>query len=545
MVITDLAAPTWDRPDEAQDALVSEGPEVKLTLFDLGDFSQANLALSDLRIADATPPAGIPVPLTIDIELLGEPTNPNASVAAELQLYENDPSLPLIRDGAVQLPATRDVDRKSVRVAAGGAASALLTVPPLAEGTHHGRIRLVGDDPLPLDDVRYFTLRVLKPEPLLLVCEDDDEAAVLESALADEFTVEKIKPDDAPVVRFSDYRAALLIDPPRRLLEDEMLSEFVQQGGGVLVCLGPAIGEAAFEPLGMPTPKRRWRAPEPGTFFQFRSVSHPSLTQFAEIDGGVPWSDFRVFQYWQTEPAADDAILITYSGSDHPALTERRLPGDSVGRWLMLSTPLPALAVERRGWNDLFSGSEPWPAFLLVRYLAEYLAGRGDQQPTVSVGTPTVLDLNDGQSPQQDGGAERRFQLFAPAAKAAVPLSVAVNAKQAVYGDVSKAGTYWLRGLTTGTAGFSANLPAAATDLRRIEKAELDQRFGPEGYLLVRDREEIELAEHRSRQRVLLQAPIMLLALLAFLLEQLLSNRFYRGNASDRSAQAGSNRVAA
>ncbi len=78
-------------------------------------------------------------------------------------------------------------------------------------GTHHGQIRLVGDDAIQLDDTRYFTLQVLSPSQLLLVSNDEDEARIISQAItaspgmideADaEFAIQRIEYADLPVVR--------------------------------------------------------------------------------------------------------------------------------------------------------------------------------------------------------------------------------------------------------------------------------------------------------------------------------------------------------
>jgi hypothetical protein len=108
---------------------------------------------------------------------------------------------------------------------------------------------------------------------------------------------------------------------------------------------------------------------------------------------------------------------------------------------------------------------------------------------------------------------------------------VPADAKQVIATDISRAGTYWLRGADLG-AGFSANLPEGAIGLERIDAGRLDQVFGPNQYSLAADREGIEFAENRGSQRVSLYSAGMLMAFALFLLEQVLGNRFYRSRAS-------------
>ncbi len=542
LVITDLTEATWNEsaigPGVAD--VVSQTPAVAVTLFDLGEFKRANRSLSTPTLADTTPAPGTPVPISTVLELVAGDDTSSLSVAAELQLYDNDPALPVIRDGKVKLPALRSVDRASVRVAAGGSSNLLLTVPPLEVGTHHGLIRLVGDDPLQLDDQRFFSLRVLPPAPILLVSDDADEARVISLAMSEEFAVERIAYADLPVVRLADYPAIMVIDPPRDVITDDALTEFVSSGGALLVCLGPSAGDSPLEAANTPALVRRWRAAEPGTFLQLMMPSHPLLAPLSEISGGIPWSSFRVQQYWQVDSGQSDAVLIRFAGTDHPALTERVITneGGKPGRLLTLTTPLPALAEKTRGWNRLFSESEPWPAFLLVRQFAEYLSDRGENQSMTWVGQPRVIPLDASTAGSDDASDVRRLQLFTPGDDTPVPLNVAPNSEQIVFNDVSRSGTYWLRGAGR-IAGFSANLPDEATRLNRIDPSELDRIFGLDAYTLAIDRSQIELAESKSQQRVSLHSPVLLLALIVFLLEQVLSNRFYRSRSNSAATSIG------
>jgi hypothetical protein len=538
LLITDLSESTWG--DATSDAtlasVLGDAPKVAVAVFDLGDFDQGNRSLSSPKLADATPPKNAPIPISTTLQWSGDESTSSLSVTAELQLYESDPALPVIRDGEIRLPALRSVDRTSVRVSAGASSNLLLTVPPLEVGTHHGQIRLVGDDPLALDDVRYFSLSVLEPAPILLVGQSSDEARVMRLAMSEEFSVEEISFSDLTLVRLEDYPAIIVIDPPRDVLEDPILSEYVQAGGALLACLGPAAGEDPIAPEAFPALTRRWRAAPPGTFFRLIAPSHPLLSPLADITGGVPWSNFRIAQYWQVEPGDESTVLIRYVDTDHAALTHRVFPspGGRQGRLLTLTTPLPALAESTRGWNELFSGSEPWPAFLLVRQFAEYLTDRGGDGPMARVGGPQLVRLDQPPTNAQDPVETRRLQLFAPGHDSAVPLEVASDRDHVVVGDVSRSGTYWLRGLGR-VSGFSANLSDQATRLQRITPDDLDQVFGPDAYTLAGQREDIELAEDESQSRVSLFSPVLFLAMLAFLLEQVLGNRFYRSGTKESS----------
>jgi hypothetical protein len=223
LLITDLSRATWrDASEAALASLWTNDPEVSLTVFDLGDFDGLNRSLSLPLLADKTPPRDTPLAVTTTLSLASDEAGSSQSVTAELEMYENDPALPVIRDGRIKRPNVRSVDRASVRVAAGGSSQLLLTIPSLPIGTHHGRIRLVGSDAMPLDDTRYFSVQVLPPSQVLLVGDEPDDARVIAEAIvatagmADEsnaeFTVDRIGYSDLTVARLSDFDVVVMLN---------------------------------------------------------------------------------------------------------------------------------------------------------------------------------------------------------------------------------------------------------------------------------------------------------------------------------------------
>ncbi len=125
LLITDLAVSSWDEAaaEAGLSTLLGEDPRIALTVFDLGEFAGINRSLSIPRFADATPPRGVPVAVSTTLQLAANDDAASVSVTAELEIYENDPALPVVRDGVVKRPQARSVDRTSVRVAAGGSSA--------------------------------------------------------------------------------------------------------------------------------------------------------------------------------------------------------------------------------------------------------------------------------------------------------------------------------------------------------------------------------------------------------------------------------------
>jgi hypothetical protein len=279
---------------------------------------------------------------------------------------------------------------------------------------------------------------------------------------------------------------------------------------------------------------RSWRVPEPGTFLQSVRSTHPVLSPFDIVTGGVPWNQYLISQYWQLDVTDSDIVLMKYASTGHIALVERQFAmaddGVAPGRCIVLSTPLPALTGPARKWNRLF-GSDAWPAVALVGQIAGYVSGRDAASLTATVGTPNVVPLNlvKTEAGNEAERSQRRIQLFSTNSAQAVPIDVNPSADSVVVSEVSDRGTYWLRG--TGLAsGFSANLPEDSDITRRIDPSKLDEWFGAGNYALVQNASDIDFSRGSQTTSVLLQSPAMLLALIVFLLEQVLSNRFYRSS---------------
>ncbi len=204
-----------------------------------------------------------------------------------------------------------------------------------------------------------------------------------------------------------------------------------------------------------------------------------------------------------------------------------------------MTTPIPDTGDPKKQWNGLF-GPNAWPAFLLVRFIAEHVTGRGSHTWTAGVGQAQVVRLTN----EIDAQSERvRLQLFPPGESLPVPMDVDALATDLVVADTAISGTYWLRGASP-AAGFSANLPEQATETERIDPSLLDDWFGVGAYAIATNHDEVELAEVSTTQRVSLRSPLMLLALAVFLMELILGNRFYRSSRK-RSPTAGKGTIAA
>jgi|GEM_PF-1140818 len=581
MVITDLTQQSFAE-QQWQDAqlaeLLAQDPPIRLQILDIGSPAAGNRQLGQLGLSDPSPPRLTPSAISTSISVDGSGPAEPQSVTVEMQLYDTTADaaagLPVIRDSQTVLPPLRSVDRMTVNLAT-AATRVELSVPPLELGTHHGHVQILGEDELPIDDRRYFTLQVRPAVSVLIVAADRDSADVIASALTAplaptdplaEYRIEVSEwlPTDRQA--YNPYEVILLVDPdslsPAATAD---LQAYVEKGGNLISLLGPALH--AGQPATAPPPTfptglvRRWRVPEPGSFLEIAQPTHPAVAPFTDIAGGVPWNAFRISQYWQLTPGTDDIVIMRYAGTEHPALIQRLASGEAAdaelsrgaggGTHLILTTPLPALVGPARAWNELFSGSDAWPAFLLLRGMVESLVeeGRGTHNllisdlPSISIARPTepAADFDAPEDDSEDraaaatGGSDTLqdvpVQMFPPRGPA-VPLRA--SGELVTIGNVDWPGTYWLRS-PGGQTGFSINLLPGQTDLARVEPEQLDRWLGAENYDLVRDREELREAEGRGEPTRPLYSWILMIMAAALVLEQVVSNRFYASSRRPRS----------
>ncbi|XZE52617.1 BatA domain-containing protein [Planctomycetaceae bacterium SH139] len=572
-IFTDLSETSWEPGSEESlagrlTALVSSEPEVSIQVVDVGSDTYRNYYLGQPELADITPAVDVPTNLTIEVktEQLGfaapnqqagdqqqenSQTAPAGSLTVRLRLFDQEPGLPVQRDGETAFPQLRTVDRQTVVPRGNSPIQLDLTLPPLPLGTHHGMVELLEADPLMRDNVRFFTLQVNPPKRVLLIADDEQEREIMSRVLNPygiddprrEYEIELGATSMLRDTQLDSYAAVGFFNPSLPpLLIRERVDSWVRKGGHLFVAMGPNLAPNWSDQVstsGQPmvdwpllgNPQRVWRVPEPGTFTQVMRPGHPSLAALA-ADPSTPWNAFRVYHYWQLNEPDSFAELARFAGTEHLALGDRNLEN---GRVMVLTTPLPALVSPADNWNDLLALSltNAWFVYVaLVQEIFEDLTGGANLALNVTAGEPVAIRLEAEQS--------ARWQLFAPDQP---PAPLDANEQVLVPGIARQVGNYWLRGAQGELAGFSANLPERATRLARTDAENLDLLFGLDQYQLVRDRDEIQLAEGESSDGRPLYAMVMLVVMVLFILEQLLANRFYPGG-DDSTAKASGSKLA-
>jgi hypothetical protein len=331
-------------------------------------------------------------------------------------------------------------------------------------------------------------------------------------------------------VSWEAARGIVLIDPPPLPPRTwEMLEQWVQTGRGLAVWLGPRAGDAArfnsdasARVLGGKI-VRVWRSPDRGNFLVPAALDHPILAAFRRTGDEVPWQDFPVSRHWEftapmagVGPEAGGATVVAAYRNGLPAILEHRL---GQGVVVVFTTPVSQAADDPDAWNSLATGFEPWPFVMLANEALLHAIDTVDSR-NVTTGTPAVLHVD-----RRDVAAAFVRTPTGDDFPAAVDQkrgTITVTATQVPGNYVVRAG-----GEDVGIAkGFSANLPAAATDYGRLAPDALTAVLG-DGHRLARTEAELVRDVNLERIGAELFGWLILLAAVVMAADWMVANRFY------------------
>lgn len=529
-VLTDLTAAAWKSQFEDDlKKLLTQQPGILLYVIDVGAEQSKNFALADLSLSGEVLAAG--GDLTIEAVVTASGVGGTRSV--ELLVDELDPTLPTIREGKVVLPKTTLRGSQTAQLEPGGSARVRFTVRGLAAGVHQGLVRLVGEDGLALDDMRHFAVEVQEAWPLAVVSPADVspwylteiEKSEVRARGSSRFRMELLDQPRLATQELTDFRAVVLLDPgPLTPDEWTKLGKYCEAGGGLAAFLGhhaePPLSfqdAAAVAVLGGKLTRQTRTGGE--VFLAPRSFSHPILAGFREQQTSIPWDRFPVFFHWNLDDLGAAARTVLPFSNGRPAVIENRV---GRGRVLVMTTPIsePPEPVGRQSWNELTSGEDAWPCFMLVNEMLDYLVKSGQARLNVLAGETVVL-------PNDPAIYPERYQLFTPLEQ---PQDVLATGGQVTVRFTDNPGAYRLRGQKGGPVirGFAVNLAADASDLSRLPRERLEELLGQGRYQLAKSREEIDRAVGNDRLGSEFYPLLVTLLAVALGLEHVLANRFYR-----------------
>jgi hypothetical protein len=526
-VFTDLAQAAWgEEAVEAVNAALSAAPDVRIYVFDAGVATATNASLGQLEIRQSALRPGEALHIEADVAASAGAKAP----LVELSLVDDDGRSEKRRESLVELDAK-------------GKGRVTFDVVDLPLGTHQGSVKLVADDPLEVDNTRYFTVEVRPPARALLLAPRVQDARFVREALAPSqatrstrFECNVLAFDQAAEATLDDYNAVLLLDPGP--LPDELwtrLNEYVAAGGGVGVFLGHnALGELEAFNAEAPQkllPGKLRRNSRDETYLRPRRLDHPSLVGLRNYEADLPWSVCKVLRFWEFDaPLASDAYVIAPFANEQPAIIERN---GGRGRVLTTTTPFsePLTPEGRESWNVFASPEAAWPFVGVCDQLAGYLAQDADERLDYLAGETARVRL----SPREQ---VTNYFLRTPDGQATG--RVAVGGEELAVGVTDQLGNYRLTaGGRSGRLdrGFSVNAPPEVSELSRIDPAELVAALPKERVRLADELDEVEAYVNVGRSGRELYPWAIALVAIVWGAEHVLANRFYRQPRKGRDAE--------
>lgn len=552
-VLTDMTRSAWSSDVASRlKQQLNRADGISLYVIDIGASEARNVSLGKIELPASSIPRNGELSLNVDVQRLG----PAASRSVVMRLEKPDLRRPIRRDGKTLVPESHWTQTKTVELSDNGSAKVNFQIAGLEPGVHQGTVELVGSDALSIDDRRYFTVEVKDAWPVLIVAPEGVNTSVLHEALAPyalrksgqarfQCTIEQQA--NLGSIRPADYAAVFLLDPkPMTPPLWEALADYAEDGGSLAIFLGPNASRSN-RPNKLFNEKNAqsvlpgllaniWRTAG-DVYLTPKNYQHPIMSEFRKIASTVPWNRYPIHRHWElraNESTGDSElnVILAYS-NNMPALIERRI---GRGTAFTMTTPISETARPegRKRWNDLTLGNA-LPYFILVNEICDYLVESGNHQLNYLVGQSAVLPNDPDRYPEQ-------FQLFTPSrstGKDEPPKTVRSDDGRIVYRFTEEPGAYRLKGSRGGPVvrGFSVNLPPEESDLKRIDREQLDQLLGPDRYQLASNREEINRGQGEARVGREFFSLLILAAVLFLAMEHLLANRFYQSKAIESVPQ--------
>ncbi len=519
-VFTDLAAAVWSDAALAPVAEALDGnPGTRLYLVDVGQGNPVNAGLAELDLSGDHIATGEVV--TLRTTAIATPSLVGSKRSVEAWVAGPD-SQPAKRGDVVVELAEQD---QAVEFRIAG----------LTPGVHQGTVRLVGDDPLAIDNTRYFTVSVDAPPRVLLVASTIEQTRLLTEALAptslaqtaaSRFAVEQLTYDDLRRASLATYDAVMAVDPPPLASEQwRQLSDFVQSGGGLAVFLGPAaVGH--LDAFNAPAPRLllpaelRWVAShDPYTYLAPTNYGHPVLKQLSDIAAATPWPAFPVFKSWAVSNLDPAASVVATFADGSPAIVEGLFGS---GRLLLVTTPVSDSASDEP-WNLLPTNPEPWPFLALAEGMTDYLVGTDTRPLNYRAGRVVTVPL-----PRRSDLATYVLQ---PPTGDPLPQSLSPGQEDIVITSTDEVGNYRVRSggeQARLDRGFSTNADGSVGRLTRADFDTIAQTLGPERVELAAGRRSLSSTIDLGSAGRELYPWLIALVALALACEQWLADRFYK-----------------
>jgi len=526
-IFTDFSVHAW-QPSAARMLQndLERLPSLGVYLIDTGDEQPKNAGISGLKLSSQSISRGGEVMIEGTVSATGSEAGQKT---VELSIIGAEGEQ--IRQGS-----------SDFTVEATAAAQARFPLSGLTGPVAQGELRLVDSDPLPFDDVVYFTIEVQPPLEVLIVSDDYASKALFwKQALSpDEFEQRGQSPYRCKVIDSSDFRNENLspysvvcwLDVAAPEFSDwRALQRFLQGGGGAVLFLGEDIQLANYvhdiTSKILPAELLIARKFDPFQRLDLQNMTHPLLKPFQEYTGEL--SSESIFRYWRTKSAADAKVIASYTDERaDPAVLERAV---GQGRVLMVTTPF-----DRSGWNDLVTSYAVPVIFAdqAVQYLSQQTSARfnytAGQVPVVKLPEETAI----------------KQLLIRKPDKTQPSRDVPVGAEEILIDDARLLGHYRLLPRDpkiSFEAGFSINAPDRESDLTRLTPDDLNMLLGEGRYEAARDIDNLTRQVRKGRVGREIFPFLVALMIGIFVAEHLVANYFYDNEqhpVEDEGSRAGS-----
>ncbi len=519
-IFTDFSEAAWKDPDESGIAdSLQQLDWLQVYLVDLSVPQPVNTSISRLRLSDQTTVAGRDLILTMSVSAtVGAET---ASTVETLLVDRGGVGTPFGAPQIVKIENGTAQIQTAIRVSSN-------------QTFLEGFVRLTTEDPLPDDNVRYFSCGV-RPRPKVLLISDRVEESQYFRYV---FLPEELERLGTPYCEctsvataqvgqqnFSAYDAVFVVNCAR---PDETLwnslRNFAEAGGGVFVVAGsnriqPAAWNVdAAKELLPATPIRSvpFRS-EPGRL-RLANEQHPIVLDFAEMDGlEAELATVAFDRRWAVEPTDGSTVLLNFDGpGDFPALLEKKV---GQGHCLLFTSAMDNLNDGGRLWNNLVTNVS---FVILSDKVLLHLTGANNLKRNFIAGEAVELPVPQSQRFEQfllrrPGGRQTRESL--PAEMSSILLTDAVDP-----------GHYQVKPFESPSsfeAVFAVNFRDQETNLTRISDDTLIQMIGKDRVSIVHNVAELQRAVRVGRLGVEVFPVLMGLVVLLFCAEHLMANYFY------------------
>lgn len=532
-VFTDLAKSAWREAKSNQ--LRDELERLRwlgMYVIDVGETAPTNVALTGIRLSREAVPGGGAVRIEANVTGIGT-AKPEQTVELWLQ--------------TVGQPVRKGTESVTLQP---GAESRVAFYPVDIPATPftQGELRLVGSDPMSIDDIVHFSVQTIPSLKILMVAERpaiSEYWSLALKSLSDEhvssYQTVMATPAQLETRDLGEFDVICLVNAsqPSPAVWTR-LKTFVEGGGGLAVFLGasssaltgvnspdrinPAYYQSAEAMAVLPARPEAQLVHSPARTMDVRKSQHLFLKRLDDFGALIELGATQVRRYWKVDPVADAAVVSRYesAGEDDsagpPALLERRI---GQGRVMLMTTGVDGIA-----WNDLPS-LDSWLYIVFVDQLTQYLAWQASGKFNHLVGDEVTLPLD----------RDRKLAkviVRMPDFKQRV-VELATDAKFLTLRDQTAVGSYKVDSVDQSLEyhkGFSLNLPASESDLQRLEAADLDGIFGEELYTVSQDLENLVKNVTKTRLGQEMYGMVIAFLIFVFALEQFTATWFYRTDES-------------